>query len=74
MGVMVSKESTRRTELTDRIAADLRTRVKSESLENPDFVEDSDYVENYQKTGRFSWIWVALIVFALISAIVIVTV
>jgi hypothetical protein len=74
MGVMVSKESTRRTELTDRIAADLRTRAKSESLENPDFVEDSDYVENYKKTGRFSWIWAALIVFALISAILIVTV
>jgi hypothetical protein len=74
MGVMVNKETSKRTELTDRIAADLRTRARQDSNDDPDLVEDSDYVRNYNKTGKFSWVWAVLIIFALISAVLIVTI
>jgi hypothetical protein len=74
MGVMVNKETSRRTELTGRIAADLRTRARQDSNDDPDLVEDSDYVRNYNKTGKFSWVWAVLIIFALISAVLIVTI
>lgn len=74
MGVIVHKEASKRTELNDRIAADLRTRAKMESQDDPDLVEDSDYVRDYKKTGKFSWVWAILVVGALISCILIVTV
>ena len=73
MGVIVHKETERKTELSDRIAADLRTRAKLESQDDPDLVEDSDYVRDYKKTGNFSWIWAVLVVGALISAVLIIT-
>lgn len=69
MGVIVHKETSRKTELNDRIAADLRTRAKMESQNDPDLVEDSDYVRDYKKTGRFSWFWFILVAGALISTI-----
>jgi hypothetical protein len=74
MGVIVHKETQRRSELDDRIAADLRARTQATSMEDPDFVEDSDYVNNLKKTGRFSWFWFVLVGLALISLILIVTV
>ena len=40
MGVIVHKETERKTELSDRIAADLRARAKMESQDDPDLVED----------------------------------
>ena len=72
MGVIVHKETERKTELSDRIAADLRTRAKLESQDDPDLVEDSDYVRDYKKTGKFSWFWFVLIVGALISTVLII--
>lgn len=74
MGVIVHKETERKTELSDRIAADLRARAKMESQDDPDLVEDSDYVRDYKKTGNFSWFWAVLIIGALISAVLIVTI
>ena len=74
MGVIVHKETERKTELSDRIAADLRNRAKMESQDDPDLVEDSDYVRDYKKTGNFSWVWVVLVIGALISAVLIVTI
>lgn len=74
MGVIVHKETERKTELSDRIAADLRSRAKMESQDDPDLVEDSDYVRDYKKTGSHSWVWIVLIVGALISAALIVTI
>lgn len=67
MGVIVHKETEKRTELNDRIAADLRNRAEKSSMEDPDFVEDADYVRNLKKTNKFAWVWFVLIGLALVS-------
>lgn len=75
MGVIVHKETDRDTDLNRRITADLRDRIQSEERgRDPDFSKDVDYIKNTRKTGRFSWFWCVLIVLALISLILIVTV
>jgi len=74
MGVIVHKETEKKSDLNDRIAADLRTRAKMEEQDDPDYVEDADYVKDLKKTGRFTWVWFVLIGLALISLILIVTI
>lgn len=69
MGVIVSKDDNQNSRLTERINADLREKaVRASAIAgDPDLVEDSDYARDLRKTGRFSWIWIVLIVLALIS-------
>lgn len=66
MGIMVSKEDDN-SELDRRITADLRTRAQTQRHHDPDYVDDAAYVENTKKTGRFTWIWIVLVVLAIIS-------
>ena len=72
MGVIVHKETERRTELNDRIAADLRNRAEMSEQDDPDFVEDADYTRNLKKTGKFSWIWFILVGLAVASLVLII--
>lgn len=76
MGVIVNKENTKKSELSRKIDADLEARrlamLDVDGGEDVDFAEDSEYVKNMQKTGRFSWIWIVLILLATLSAISIV--
>ena len=72
MGIVVSKNDDEHTKLNERISADLRERANKTTLgEDPDLVEDSDYAKDLKKTGRYSWIWVVLVVLAVISLVVI---
>lgn len=65
MGIIVSKNDDKNTDLTRRISADLRERAKvTERQSDPDLVEDSDYVKDFKKTGHFGWVWAVLIVLA----------
>ncbi|MBQ6486569.1 hypothetical protein IJI76_02480 [Candidatus Saccharibacteria bacterium] len=73
MGVIVHKETEKRTELNDRIAADLRARAEQTTQEDPDLVEDADYVRDLKKTGRFTWVWFVLVGLALVSLFLIIT-
>ena len=55
MGVMVTKEDDDNVELTKKINADLREKVQRTQIadgEDPDFIADSEYFEQYEKTGR----------------------
>ena len=74
VGVIVSKDQDR-TKLQKRITADLRSRAATthsgKKDKDPDFAEDSAYVKDLKKTGRFSWIWIVLIVLAIIALIII---
>ena len=76
MGVIVNKENTNRNELSKRIDADLKAKQLAtadiEGNADPDFAEDSEYVKNMKKTGKFSWVWAVLIVLAILSIISIV--
>lgn len=67
MGIMMSKDEDRNSELNRRISADLRARAQSSEREDPDYVEDSAYVKDTKKTGKFTWVWIVLIVLAIIS-------
>ena len=72
MGVIVTKNDNE-SKLQQRITADLRNRVQSERLDDdPDLAEDTEYVKDLQKTSRFGWIWIVLIVLALISLVFII--
>ncbi|MBR3180253.1 hypothetical protein IKF57_01850 [Candidatus Saccharibacteria bacterium] len=69
MGVIVNKENNLNDELSRRIDADLRAKMSTaaETSETPDFAEDSDYVKDFKKTGKFGWVWIILIFGAAIS-------
>ena len=71
MGILVEKDE-ERSKLGSRISADLRERAeKTAQQEEKDFVEDSEYLKNMQKTNRFSWFWFILVVLAAISLVII---
>lgn len=69
MGIMATNESERNTRLNQRITSDLRSRVQSSERDDPDLVDDSSYVDNTKKTGRFGWVWAVLIILAIVSLI-----
>lgn len=71
MGIMVSKDESN-SELDRRISADLRARAQSERRHDPDYVDDSTYVEGTKKTGKFTWVWFVLIGLAAVSLVCIV--
>lgn len=66
MGVMVTNDTDRNSRLNQRISADLRARAQS-SRDDIDGVEDSAYIKDTRKTGKFTWVWIVLIVLAIIS-------
>lgn len=66
MGIMMSKDMERNSELNERISADLRARAQS-SRDDVDGVEDSAYIKDTKKTGKFTWVWIVLIVLAIIA-------
>lgn len=72
MGIMMSKDMDRDSELNRRISSDLRARAQSTDREDPDYVDDSNYVKDTKKTSRFGWVWIVLIVLALLSLVCIV--
>ena len=75
MGVLVTKDTEFNSKLNERISADLRARTaKMKNVgDEPDGVEDADYVKDLKKTGKFSWIWLILIGLAAASLIMMVT-
>jgi len=67
MGIMVSKDLEQKSELNRRIASDLRARTgNAEQLRNSDY-DDEVETDDTKKTGRFTWVWVVLIILAIIS-------
>lgn len=60
MGVIVHKEQERNTELSRKIAADLKIKAE-QSASSPDLVDESDYLANSKTTGRYSWFWLILV-------------
>lgn len=78
MGIIVNKNNNLEDELSRRIDADLRAKLSGNSAPiddgepQTDFTEDTEYMKDYKKTGRFSWVWVVLIFLAIIALIAIV--
>lgn len=74
MAVIVNKDEDKNDALSRRINADLREKVQKTPRddEDPDLVEDADYMKDLKKTSKFGWVWIVLIVLAIISIISIV--
>ena len=72
MGIIVNQEDNR-TELQKRIAAELTDKDKKRKArqdEMPDGVEDSAYIEGTKKTTSLAWVWLVIVIVAVITAIV----
>ncbi len=72
MGIMMTKDTNDNSEIDRRIAADLRMRAQQSRSIDRDDIEDSTYVENTEKTHKFTWVWIILIILAIISLVCIV--
>ena len=74
MGVIVNKKESQ-DELTRRINADLREKAVATADisdgSDVDLAEDAEYLKDLKKTGRFGWVWIVLVVLAIISLVVI---
>lgn len=72
MGVIVNKKL-EQDKLSEKINADLRKKalntVDIDGDESPDFEEDSEYLKNLKRAGRFGWMWIVLIALALLALI-----
>ena len=73
MSIVTNKDEDK-SRLSQRINADLRAKMAETSKisDEPDLIEDSEYVKDMKKTGKFGWVWIVLIVLALMSIISIV--
>ena len=73
MGIIVNKEDNKNADLERRISADLRAKAVEtfDDGEVTDFASDSEYIRETTKTNRFAWVWVVLIVLAIISLVII---
>lgn len=66
------KQSEDRTELQQRLAAELREKAKQRAAredDRPDGVEDSEYLRNTKQTTSLAWVWILIILFALAAIV-----
>ena len=66
MGLFVSQQD-RRSELQERIAAELREKAKSSSLRDDaalDGIEDIKYLEGTKQTTTLAWAWILIVFMA----------
>ena len=71
----VSNKDLKAINLMKYINADLRTKMSESSKigdDDPDLAEDSEYVKDFKKTGKFAWIWILLVI-AIVIAVVVIT-
>lgn len=71
MGVMVSNNQERNSALNQRIAADLRQKAQTSAPGTAPSTKTSaeDYAAGTKRTGRFAWVWIVLIILAILSII-----
>ena len=70
MSIVTNKDEDK-SRLSQRINADLREKMAETSKisDDPDMIEDSEYVKDMKKTGKFGWVWIVLIILAVMSLI-----
>ena len=73
MGITVNKEDSKNQDLERRISADLRAKAAKTAPDGEvtDFEKDSEYTKDTKETSRFAWVWIVLVVLAIISLVII---
>ena len=71
MGILVNNPNEQRSQLQERVAAELqeRLREKARSADLPDGVEDSAYIKGTKQTTTLAWVWI-LITIAVVGIVV----
>lgn len=72
MGVIVNKKN-EQDELSQRINADLRAKAMETTNiaqnEETDFTEETEYMQDFKKSGKLGWMWFLLIGLAILALI-----
>ena len=74
MGIMVSKDTQHSSEMNRRISSDLRNRAELAQEYDDEYDDGYDDDRNTKKTSRFGWVWILLIILAVISLICIIAI
>ena len=66
MALLVNNPNEQRSQLQERVAAELqqRLREKAKQTDLPDGVADSAYIKNTKQTTTLAWVWVLLTIVA----------
>lgn len=69
MGILRQQET--RTELQQKLAAELQERAKqkAKTFDQPDGVTDSAYIKGTKQTSNFAWVWM-LVCLAIVGVVV----
>lgn len=54
------RQDEQRSELQDRLAAELQERARARAEKNPDGVDDSQYIKGTKTTTSLAWVWIVL--------------
>lgn len=70
MSLYVKQDNTR-SQLQEKLAAELQERNKKKSLETeiPDGVSDSAYLKNTKTTTSLAWVWILIVIAIIVLAI-----
>lgn len=65
------KQNETRSQLQEKLAKELQDRAKekAKSFDQPDGVTDSQYLKNTKQTTSLAWVWVLIVLAALVLVI-----
>lgn len=75
MALFVNNPNDQRSQLQERIAAEMQERARKKALESelPDGVEDSAYIKGTKQTTTLAWAWVLIVLLVIAAAIFLVS-
>lgn len=71
------RQNDNRSKLQERLAAELQEKARvraQESAGRPDGVDDSQYLEGTKQTTSLAWVWVTVVIFALVATVFLIVV
>lgn len=61
------RQDENRSKLQQKLVAELQDKAKQQSQlgDDPDGVEDTEYIKDTQQTSRYAWLWIVVAIVAL---------
>jgi hypothetical protein len=69
------RQDEQKSQLQERLAAELREKAKKRAAGDeklPDGVEDSRYLEGTKETTSLAWVWIVIVILAVVATVVII--